>query len=96
MSYKTLTKQTFKKIMKQISGDISPEDGELFPEAVILGKGDIWCFDPTTRSMRRVPRGIKVYLLTFKPDELNRYVAYTPNGNIIMVEEEELLITECD
>jgi len=96
MSYKTLTKQTFKKILKQISGDITPEDGELFPEAIILGKGDIWCFDPTVRSMIRIPRGIKVYLLTPESDELNRYVAYTPSGKIVMIEEEELLITEYD
>jgi len=96
MSYKTLTKKTFKKILKQISGDISPEDGELFPEAVILGKGYIWCFEPTTRIMVRIPRGIKIYLLTLIPDNLNRYVGYTPSGKIIMIDKEELLITEYD
>ena len=54
-----------KQLIKQISGNISEED-ELIPEAAINGSGEIWCYDPVTKVLRRVYRGIKVYVLQEK------------------------------
>jgi len=92
----TIDKSTFKKLLKQISGKLTDEDGELFPEAIINGKGALWCYDPTTRLMVRVARGIKIYILYDKPDKLGRYLASTTNGEIILVSEEDIYMTGFD
>ena len=34
----------YKKLIKQISGDINEKDGDLLPEYIIKGKGHTWCY----------------------------------------------------
>ena len=45
-----------KRLVKQVSGEIEPDDGDLVPSHFIVGSGYIWCFQPATRSFIRVPR----------------------------------------
>ena len=47
----------WQQIIKQISGNITEED-ELIPEVAIKGSGEMWCWDPTRRSHKRIYRKI--------------------------------------
>ena len=40
----------YKKLIKQISGDINEKDGDLLPEYIIKGKGHTWCYQPSSRN----------------------------------------------
>jgi hypothetical protein len=51
-----------KQLIKQISGNLT-EDDELIPEVAIKGSGEIWCYDPTGRTFKRIYRGVKAYVL---------------------------------
>ena len=44
-----------KQLIKQISGNLT-EDDELIPEVAIKGSGEIWCYDPTGRTFKRIYR----------------------------------------
>ena len=84
-----------KRLIKQITGNLT-EDDELIPESAIKGIGDIWCWDPMKRTVRKISRGIKVYVLQHNFDHQNRALVYTLNGDMVCVEPEELLHTGYD
>ena len=60
---KKSTKDTLiKKLIKQISGQLTEED-ELIPEVAIDGSGEIWCWDPINKMHRKIYRGVKAFIL---------------------------------
>lgn len=83
----------YKKLIKQISGEIDEKDGELLPEYIIKGKGHIWCYQPTVRKMLRISRNIKVYILSEEEDASGRVLVYTSIGDVIAIEKDELFET---
>lgn len=95
MGVHTTNKELLKKIFNQLSGIF--EDGdEIIPEVAIGGSGHIWCYDPTARSVVRVPRGIKCFILDETHDDLGRILVYTVANHVILIEEEELIYTGFD
>jgi hypothetical protein len=80
-----------KKILSQISGDMAPED-ELIPEYTILGNGHIMCYDPNTRTFKRVSRGITAYVIKENYDRAGRSLIYTTYGDVVCIEPEELFL----
>ena len=84
-----------KKILKQISGSL-PEDEELIPEVAILGSGEMWCWDPSGRTHKKIYRGVKAFILYENYDKLGRTLIYTLAGDMICIEPEELLHTGFD
>jgi hypothetical protein len=84
-----------KKIIKQISGDLTETD-TLIPEVAIDGSGEIWCWDPIGRIHRKVYRGVKAFVLYENYDHLNRTLIYTLNGDMICIDAEELIHTGYD
>lgn len=84
-----------KKLIKQISGNLS-EDDTLIPEVAIKGSGEIWCYDPTGRTFRRIYRGVKAYILQENFDHHGRTLIYTQNGDMVCVEPDDLLHTGYD
>ena len=81
---------TIQQIIKQLSGEINPDDGPLPPIHKIKGKGYMWCYSPMKKTMVRVNRGNKVYILDDEPDEKNQLMAYTPN-EIIFIDKKEII-----
>tara|TARA_R100001082_G_scaffold45877_1_gene24464 strand:- start:655 stop:954 length:300 start_codon:yes stop_codon:yes gene_type:complete len=84
-----------KKIIKQISGDLTEED-ELIPEVAIAGSGDIWCYDPVSRIHRKIYRGVKAFILYENYDTLGRSLIYTHSGDMVCIEPEEIIHTGYD
>ena len=91
MSTHTLNKSLLKKIIKQITGNLPEDHGELIPTALIKGTGYIGCYDITQKSVNLIARGIICYILDEKKDELDRIMVYTINGEVILIEESEII-----
>jgi len=89
------TTSIVKKLIKQISGNLT-EDDELIPEVAIKGSGDIWCYDPSGRTFKRIYRGIKAYILMENFDHNGRTLIYTQNGDMVCIEPDDLLYTGYD
>ncbi len=95
MSVHSVDKELLKQIFSQLSGKVSEED-YLIPELAIKGSGHIWCYDPTARSIIRVSRGIKCFVIDNTLDDLGRIMVYTMGNDVILIEEDELIYTGFD
>ena len=52
----------------------------------------MWCYSPQERNFKRVARGTKAYIVNEVCDNENRLLIYTESGEVVRVEQEELLI----
>ena len=82
---------TVKKILKQLSGEATAEDGELIAPHFIIGTGDIWCYQPTNRNFIKLCRGTPVYILWESYDLKGRHLVYTTDGNMVLIDPEEIM-----
>ena len=80
-----------KIILRQLSGKINDDD-EIVEEAVVEGKGNIWCYDPFSRTVIKVERGTSVWILEENYDSKGRTLIYCINGDILCIEPEELFL----
>ena len=78
-----------KIIFRQLSGKIK-DDEQFVQEALILGKGRIWCYDPFSKTVIQLDRGINAYVLQENYDSKGRTLIYCINGDILCIEPEEL------
>ena len=95
MSATYINKELLKKIFSQMSGTVK-EDDELVPEYAIQGQGYDWFYDPSQKSVVRVARGIKCYIISAEQDDLGRVLVYTASNDVILVVEDELIYTGFD
>ena len=84
-----------KRIIKQISGQLTEED-ELIPEVAINGSGEMWCWEPGNRSHKKIYRGVKAFILYENYDNFGRTLIYTHSGDMVCIDPEELLHTGYD
>ena len=87
----TYDKNFFKKLLKQIAGKITEEDGDLIPEIFIRGSGYIRCYQPNTKTMIRISRGTKGYIVSDEEDEQGRVMIYVDANEIVLIDKEEIL-----
>ncbi len=87
----TYDKNFFKKLLKQIAGKITEEDGDLIPEIFIRGSGYIWCYQPNSKTMIRISRGTKGYIVSDEEDEQGRVMIYVDANEIVLIDKEEIL-----
>lgn len=78
------------KIIKQLSGEISAEDGAPAPIYKIKGKGYMWCYSPMKKTMVRITRGNKIFILDDEPDDKGQLMIYTPN-EIVFIDKDDLI-----
>ena len=95
MAKKKNSTDYFKRLLNQLSGDVNKEN-ELIPEYCIIGSGHLWCYDPAAKSMVRIARGTKVYILVENYDYKGRHLMYTAEGLTVCVDPDELILTGCD
>jgi hypothetical protein len=95
MAKESTKESLIKKIIKQISGDLSEQDS-LIPEVAIDGSGEMWCWDPAHRTHRKIYRGVKAFILYENYDNLGRTLIYTHAGDMICIEADELIHTGYD
>ncbi len=81
-----------KIILRTLSGKLNDDDDQTVTEAVILGKGSIWCYDPYGRTVVKTERGTSVWILEENSDSKGRTLIYCASGDILCIEPEELFI----
>ena len=79
-----------KIVLRQLSGKIKDDNEQFIEEAIILGKGTIWCYDPFGKTVIQLERGIGVYILEENYDSKGKTLIYCINGDILCIEPEEL------
>jgi len=80
-----------------LSGDLDPEDDQtLIPEVAIRGQGIIYCFLPDNRTMVRINRGIKAYIVDDAASSAERVLIYTWTGQLVEIDADELIHTGFD
>ena len=90
MSWDYIDQKKFKALIKQISGTISEKDGELVPYHTIKGTGTLGCYQPTTKNMIRMNRGIPIYVLDFGTEQDMDCLALSTDGIVFVVDKEEI------
>tara|TARA_Y100001973_G_C5188010_1_gene329105 strand:+ start:1410 stop:1697 length:288 start_codon:yes stop_codon:yes gene_type:complete len=95
MAKKDSNTDLVKRIIKQISGDLTSED-RLVPEVAIDGAGEIWLWDPANRTHKKVYRGVKAFILYENYDNFGRTLIYTHAGEMVCIDPEELIHTGYD
>jgi hypothetical protein len=88
------TKELVKKILKQLSGEPLPDE-EMEPEYSLGGTGFIYCYQPLDRTLVKINRGQKVFLVS-EVNEENRVLMYTACGRVVIIDYDELYFTEFD
>tara|TARA_R110002020_G_scaffold136782_3_gene305299 strand:+ start:1512 stop:1802 length:291 start_codon:yes stop_codon:yes gene_type:complete len=91
MSWDYIDEKQFKILLKQIDGTITEKDGELVPYHVIKGEGEIWCYQPTTKSMIRLKRSTPIYVLAVGPEGDPTCLALSAEGNVFVIKKEEIV-----
>ena len=95
MTKKVTPNTLVKRLIKQISGNLTEED-ELLPEVAIDGTGETWCYDPVHKIHKKLYRGVKAFILAENYDYRGRTLIYTLNGDMVCIEPEELIHTGYD
>jgi len=80
-----------KKVLKQLSGEVTAEDGDLITPHFIVGTGDIWCYQPTSKNFIKISRGIPIYVLYESYDLKGRHLVYTTDGNMVLIGPDEIV-----
>jgi hypothetical protein len=87
--------ELIKRLIKQISGDLTEED-ILIPEVAIEGSGEIWLWDPAHRTHKKVYKGVKAFILYENYDNFGRTLIYTLGGDMVCIDPDELIHTGYD
>jgi hypothetical protein len=95
MSTKREIKERIKRVMRQLVGELTEEE-HLMPEVGINGTGVIYCYQPYEKSLVKVTRGQKAYIIGEQKDSLNRVLIYTFSGLLVMIDHDELIHTGYD
>tara|TARA_Y100000593_G_C4309714_1_gene337744 strand:- start:1437 stop:1730 length:294 start_codon:yes stop_codon:yes gene_type:complete len=92
MAVKKTSLTHIKKLIKQISGNFKELD-EIYPEVMIRGKGYISCYCPLDKMFIKVRRGTTVYIVDVEDEDKgdDKVLVYTILGNLIEIEEDELI-----
>ena len=90
MTWEYVNEERLKKIIKHITGKMTADDGELLPGVIIKGKGPIWCYTPTKKTIIKIERGTTGYIIDDLQDDKGRILMYTKTAHIIAIEIEEI------
>jgi len=93
MEWQEGDKERLKRIIKQISGTLDPDDGSLIESVTIKGKGKLWCYAPMSKQMALIARGSRVYVIREEEDEEGRVMIYTASVEIVYIDKNELIET---
>lgn len=72
MAWDDLDKDRIEQIIRQISGKGLRKSTELVSPAMIKGSGIIFLWAPTKKTLLKVNRGIRVYVVSYEMDEKDR------------------------
>jgi len=76
MAWEKLNSARIEQIVRQITGKKIDKDKKLITSAMIKGTGIIFLWAPTKKTLLKVNRGIRVYVVSYDMDEKDRILVY--------------------
>jgi hypothetical protein len=89
MAWDDLDKDRIEQIIRQISGKGLKKSTELISPAIIKGSGIVFLWAPTKKTLIKVNRGIRVYVVSYEMDEKDRVLVYD-GYNLLAIHPDEL------
>jgi len=89
MAWDDLDKDRIEQIIRQISGKGIKKSTELVSPAMIKGTGIVFLWAPTKKTLLKVNRGIRVYVVSYQMDEKDRVLIYD-GYNLLAIHPDEL------
>jgi len=89
MAWDDLDKDRIEQIIRQISGKGLKKSTELVSPAIIKGSGIVFLWAPTKKTLIKVNRGIRVYVVSYEMDEKDRVLVYD-GYNLLAIHPNEL------
>ena len=92
MAWDELDTERIEQIIRQISGKGMAKSKSLVMPAMIKGTGIIFLWAPTKKTLIKINRGIKVYVVSYDMDEKDRILIYD-GYNLLAIHPDELVET---
>ena len=89
MAWETLDSARVEQIVRQITGKKIDKDKKLITSAMIKGSGIIFLWAPTKKTLIKVNRGIRVYVVSYDMDEKDRILVYD-GYNLLAIHPDEI------
>ena len=89
MAWETLDSSRVEQIVRQITGKKIDKDKKLITPAMIKGSGIVFLWAPTKKTLIKVNRGIRVYVVSYDMDEKDRILVYD-GYNLLAIHPDDL------
>ena len=89
MAWEKLDSDRIEQIVRQITGKKIDKDKKLITSAMIKGSGIIFLWAPTKKTLIKVNRGIRVYVVSYDMDEKDRILTYD-GYNLLAIHPDDL------
>ena len=89
MAWEKLDSARVEQIVRQITGKKIDKDKKLITPAMIRGSGIIFLWAPTKKTLIKVNRGIRVYVVSYDMDEKGRILVYD-GYNLLAIHPDDL------
>ena len=89
MAWEKLDSARVEQIVRQITGKKIDKDKKLITPAMIKGSGIIFLWAPTKKTLIKVNRGVRVYVVSYDMDEKDRILVYD-GYNLLAIHPDDL------
>tara|TARA_A100001515_G_C4522773_1_gene194108 strand:- start:99 stop:386 length:288 start_codon:yes stop_codon:yes gene_type:complete len=89
MAWETLNSGRIEQIIRQITGKKLDKSANMIAPAMIKGSGIIFLWAPTKKTLMKVNRGIRVYVVSYEMDEKDRILIYD-GFNLLAIHPDDL------
>ena len=90
MGWDHINEKKIKTLIKQLSGTMTAKDGEPAPYYIVKGKGELWCYQISSKSFIMIPRGINVYLVDWGSEENTQCLVYSSDKMAFIIDKDEI------
>ena len=89
MAWETLDSDRIEQIIRQITGKKLSQSINMVTPAMIKGTGIVYLWAPTKKTLLKVNRGIRVYVVSYEMDEKERILVYD-GYNLLAIHPDEI------
>jgi hypothetical protein len=89
MAWETLDSDRIEQIIRQITGKKLSDSKDMVTPAMIKGTGIVYLWAPTKKTLLKVNRGIRVYVVSYDMDEKDRILVYD-GYNLLAIHPDEI------
>jgi len=90
MAWDHIDEKKIKTLIKQLSGTMTAKDGEPIPYCIIKGRGQIWCYQISSKTFIMIPRGTRMYVIDWGDDNDTQCLAYSNDKMAFTIDKDEI------